>query len=175
MNTSSKRYALQWLKILLMFGACIGSLNVYSKTLPAPLMAALLVKVASFERQTSSKQNIVIQVINDDHLAKQLQTYIGQSIGQGKIIEIVSRSQAITETTDIVFVGRTSRLIDLLAETRKKNILTFTGHKTLAYEGVIVGLFDNEGVPGILLNLISSRESGLRWETDILDFVTLIE
>ena len=155
-----------------LFSLALLPFNTFAKPLPSSLTAALLVKVANYEHSLTLKDDINILVINDKAVADTLLDKIGVQIAGGKLQGVKHVERYSGEEADIIFIGRMKGAEQLVEKLALKSILTVSGDDRLLEDGVVLCLYDNEGVPGILLNLESSKKSGLLWNPDILNFAT---
>jgi hypothetical protein len=143
--------------------------------LPARLNAALTLKIASYELHLSNQKHISILVLNDLELSKYLKERIGTKIGNSTLSYVNHDSDINNYTPDIIFVGQQNKLNNTLSYAHKNKVLTITKGKKLALSGVVLTLYDDEGIPGIILNLGASKENDLTWNPEILNFASTIK
>ena len=161
--------------IIIFIGFLALPISAQDNALPTTLNAALTIKIASFETALNNKKNISILVINDKALHQQFKRQVGRNIAGGVLMDAFHDSDINQHKPDIIFIGRSKSSADIILYAEKNNVLTITSKKSLAEQGIALALFDDEGSPGILLNLVASRKHRLNWNPEILDFVSLLK
>ncbi len=150
----------------------------FSQELPAPLTSALMLKIVELEQSLSEGQKLTIAVINDKPLARILLSRQGKAIKNSqlnKILPINNLSELREVIPDIIFVGRTSSTKNIIKFANTHNILTITENIEAVSQGVILALYNNEGIPGILLNLSASKANGFQWQPEILNVASILK
>ena len=144
---------------------------------PPGLAAALIVKLAPFERNLSTRGgDLSICVIGAPLLADKLERAIGYRIGSGQLKEVVRSDSLPEEVPAIVCLGDSTKLSEVTAYTRENKVLSITTVPGLAAQGISlgIGIGDNRK-PEVTLNMISSREEDLDWNPAIFKIVKTIE
>lgn len=166
------------LSILLLMFFCFFQVHLVSQTLEAPenLVAALLVKLSAFEKTISSSGNVIVYVLGDPKVAVELQKVVGETIGQSKLALVLFGDKLPDEIPNILYVGKTTKLVQALAYSRKNKILSVTGIPELVKEGVTLGIgVGNDGKPKVILNLNSTIEENLLWNPAIMKVARTIK
>ncbi len=172
-----KRATRNFLTLTLSLGLILPNLS-FAQDLPTPLTSALMLKIVELEQNLSAGKQLTIMVINDPALAKTLKTRQGKAVKDSllaSVIAIEKLSEAGDNIPDILFIGRTKNTKDVIAFANKHKILTVTGDSNAVYQGMILAFYNNEGVPGILLNLPASKANGFQWQPEILNVVSVVK
>lgn len=145
--------------------------------LPTPLTAALMLRISELEKNISSGQSITIVVINNQSLAKLLENKKGTVIGNKSYIKDVIHLNNIKNlenyNANIIYVGRTEQMDTILDYAKTQQAITISSDINSIEQGIVLSLYDNEGIPGILLNLTASKSNSLNWNPDILNIVAI--
>lgn len=173
-SLKSKRAAHICVRIILSFLLGV-SLSLNARPLPAPLTAALILKISALEKQTREKKTLTIQVINDEELANYLIEHEGESFGNQTIGNVINGDTLGKQQPDIIFVGRGKSLDAITRYAIAHKIPTFSDDVALVNKNIVMAVYDNEGVPGIVLNQRLSQQHQLLWDPKILNFVKLVE
>lgn len=140
-----------------------------SAALPADLTAAILVKLLELELNVRKSQEIRIHVVDNFQLAEGLQKMVGARSGSARLTQ-VSFGEALPENgTDVLFFSSGENLESLVDYTRQKGVLSVTNDRWLVESGATLAIYNDEGLPGILLNHESSRREGRKWRPEILE------
>jgi hypothetical protein len=143
---------------------------------PADVTAALLIKVAAFEKNLNSSGDISIYVMDAPEVAAELQKGIGNAIGKSCLTQIESGADLPTSKPSILFVGSSSNVEKALEYTHSNKILSATGNPDLVEEGISLGLgIGEDEKPKILLNLNNSVNEGVDWNPAILKIARTIK
>jgi hypothetical protein len=141
------------------------------KDTPAPIAAALLVKVISFEKNISSS-DITIYVLGSSEITAELK----KAIGQANIKNVLSGNSLPATKPSILFIGDANKIAVAIEYTRKNKILSATNIPDLVAKGVTLGFgLGDDNKPKILLNLNSSVEEGLDWNPAIMKVAQIIK
>ncbi|UCC44080.1 MAG: DUF4154 domain-containing protein [Candidatus Zixiibacteriota bacterium] len=144
---------------------------------PPGLAAALIVKLAAFERNLASEEgDISICVIGAPLLAEKLERAIGYRIGSGQLKKVLQVDSIPEEVPTIVCLGDSTKLSEVKAYTRDNKILSVTTVPGLVAEGISLGIgIGGNRKPEVTLNLTSSREEDLDWNPAIFKIVQIVE
>ncbi len=151
----------------------ISCYSVCAEPLPQRLAAPILIKVISLEEMTSSKDNIDLFVAGNKLIAEYLQKRINTSIGQARLNSVSTQFSDDMEPPDVIYVGNVSdSYFSLLSNYAiKHKVMIVSEAPESISKQVAVAIYDNEGIPGILLNLSTSKKLALKWNPDILKVV----
>jgi hypothetical protein len=139
--------------------------------LPAPpeLAAALLVKLAAFEKRIAASGEVTVYVLGDSKAAAEFQKCIGAPIGPSKLARVASGAALPSETPSILFVGEKADVKAAVGYAKTRKILSAAADPARVVEGVSLGVgVGADGKPKIVLNLSSSSEEDLEWNPAIL-------
>ena len=141
------------------------------KDVPAPIAAALFVKVIGFEKNISNAE-ITIYVLGSSELALELK----KAIGQANIKNVLSGNNLPTTKPSVIFIADESKMAAAIEYTRKNKILSVTNIPDLVAKGITLGFgIGADNKPKILLNLNSSVEEGLDWNPAIMKVAQIIK
>ncbi len=149
--------------------------SVYAEPLPQRLAVPILLKVLSLEEVTSSKDNIDLLVAGNNLIAEYLQERINASIGQARLNSVSTQFSDDMEPPDVIYVGNVSDsyFSQLSAYANKHKVMLVSEMPERISKQVVVAIYDNEGMPGILLNLSASKKLALKWDPEILKVVDI--
>jgi hypothetical protein len=146
-----------------------GDLNAQSNMAPPPVAAALAIKVAAFEKNLSTADEISIFVLKSEDVANELRKGIGAKIGNATLTRVESGNVLPDSIPSLLFVGEGCDLDQALSYTRKYRIMSITHINDFSSKGVTVCLsVGRDGKPQIILNLSSTIEEGLSWNPAIM-------
>lgn len=151
--------------------------NIQTQETPVNVVAALILKVAAYERNISDKsEGVTIYVMGAADVADELRKGIGKLVGNSTLNAIDEGDGLPSAKPSILYVGDQSNVAEALAYTRSNKILSVTGKSRLVAEGVTLGIGVNEnGKPEIIINLSSSVEEGLDWNASIMKVAKTIK
>ncbi|HDQ44321.1 MAG TPA: DUF4154 domain-containing protein [bacterium] len=139
------------------------------KKTPADVAAAMLVKVAEFERNLSDGRDIQIYVMAAPEVAAELKKGIGSLIGKSTLRGVESGAGLPSTKPSILYVESASEVDRVLGYTRSQKILSATGNPDLVEKGITLGFgVGDDGKPKIVLNTVGSVQEGLDWNPAIL-------
>ncbi|MBK1879575.1 YfiR family protein [Pelagicoccus mobilis] len=142
-------------------------------SLPPSLSAAILVRLVALDSSRAGAEDIRIHVLGNEALAKELETHVGHSVG-ARVLGGVSVGDRLPEgRVDVVVVSNRANLPRVLAYSEKRGAISASTNPDFGRLGVSLVIYDDEGMPGILLNRSASRREGLRWEPEILQVAQL--
>lgn len=144
--------------------------NIQTQETPANVAAALILKVAAYERNISDKaEDVTVYVMGAVEVADELRKGIGKSVGNSTLNAIEEGDGLPSIKPSILYIGDESRVNEALEYTRSNKILSVTGKPSLVTEGVTLGIgISDSGKPEIIINLSSSVEEGLDWNASIM-------
>lgn len=165
---------------LMLLGSFICAFPVQSakadSDLPAKLAAALVLKIASFEKGVAKAGDVNVFVVNDAELQKELEKLVGQKIGSSELAKVRGGDSLPSSPPNIMVIGNSPSAIDAVNYAKSTKILSMTGSTEALKSGVAVGLVlgDNKK-PKILLNLSTSTASSLKWNPAIMKVAKVIK
>ena len=142
-----------------------------TKEAPAPIAAALLVKVIGFEKNISAG-DITIFVLGSGDITNELKKVIGQA----KIKSVQSGNSLPSSKPSILFVADNGKADAAMKYTQENKVLSATNMPDLVSKGVSLGFgvgADNK--PKILLNVTSSAKESLDWNPAIMKVAQIIK
>ncbi|MBN2425058.1 MAG: DUF4154 domain-containing protein [Calditrichaceae bacterium] len=135
-----------------------------TKEAPAPIAAALLVKVIGFEKNISAGE-ITIYVLGSSDITAELRKVIGTA----NIKSVQTGSSLPSTKPSILFIADEGKMAEAVEYTRKNKILSVTNLPELVSKGVTLGFgIGKADKPIILMNLTSSAEESLDWNPAIM-------
>ncbi|MBN2425061.1 MAG: YfiR family protein [Calditrichaceae bacterium] len=142
-----------------------------TKEAPAPIAAALLVKVIGFEKNISAG-DITIYVLGSSDVAKELKKVIGQA----NIKAVESGNSLPSSKPTILFIADEGKLNEAVKYTQDNKILSVTNIPELVEKGATLGFgIGSDNKPKILLNINSSAKEGLDWNPAIMKVAQVIK
>jgi hypothetical protein len=176
---TNKENEMRYQKIFLIIGAlCVlwNYASAQTKKAPAEVAAAMLVKVAAFEKGLSGGEVISIYVWGDAGVAAELQKGIGQLIGKSSLKSVESGNGLPTQKPSILFVGAAPNVDAALQYSHANKILSATGNPNLINKGITLGFgIGDDNKPKIFLNLNGSVQEGLEWNPAIMKIAKLVQ
>lgn len=136
---------------------------------PANVAAALIVKLAAFEKNIASGGDVTVYVMEAPEVAIELEKGIGQKIGSATLKTVLSGSELPGEKPAILYVGDKSKVEEAIGYTHTNKVLSMTGIPDLVNTGITLGFgVGSDGKPQIKLNLSSTVAEGLSWNPAIM-------
>jgi hypothetical protein len=147
------------------------------QVLPAPpeLAAALLVKLAAFEKRTAAAGDVTVYVLGDARAAAEFRKCVGTPIGTSRLARVGSGTVLPSEAPSILFVGEKADVKAAVGYSQNRKIMSAAADPARVTEGVSLGVgVGTDGKPKIVLNLSSSSEEDLDWNPAILKLAKTI-
>lgn len=136
---------------------------------PADLQVALLSKLVFFYKNVRTDGGgISIYVLGDQAVLDELKTKEGKLFGIKKLVKVDGGAELPSEVPSVLFVNDEAKAADAVAYAQKNKILSVTSNPKLVNQNITLGLGNEGGKPKIILNLSSSKEEGIEWNTAIL-------
>lgn len=154
--------------VIVALGLSVAS-TAEERPLPDRLTAAILVKLLELDETTAGKMQLRIHVVDDISLAESLRGLIGRKIGDGTLSSVSIGWDLPTKGTDVLLFTKNRNVGEYVNYARKHNVLTVANGSRFLAQGVSLAIFDDEGMPGILLNNGSSIREGQQWNPEILE------
>jgi hypothetical protein len=154
--------------VLLILGVIIQLVSAQNESAPAPVQAALFLKLLEFNKNISTAGKITIYVVDSPDFAAAMKKAEGKTVGGAVIDKVIEGSGIPTEKPSVIYVGSEPLVSNLLEYSSTNKILSITGNPLLAEKGVTLAVGTSGGKPKILLNLSSSKEEGIDWNPAIL-------
>ncbi|AWB65310.1 hypothetical protein C2869_02110 [Saccharobesus litoralis] len=162
---------------ILLLGVLLTSENSQAEPLPAGLVVPIMLKLVSLEDNLSQQDEITIQVIGRDDVADIAKARVGYAVGNAKLGAVTMADGMPKTAPDVIFAAKLSdaALAQLVEYCRQHNVVLIGEQPELINKGLALVLFNDEGVPGVLLNLAKSKQHQLRWHPDVLNVVTVVD
>ncbi len=164
-------------RVLVLFAAwvAVGLSGLCAKDgiLPDSLSAAIIVKVLAFESSEHRSASIRIHVMDNEKLARQLDKFRGSSIGDRNLVE-VSYGSSLVAGADVVIVSSKSSLKEAIDYATANGAIMVTNNPELQESGAALIVYDDEGLPGILLDRAVAKRDGLYWKPEILQIARIV-
>lgn len=153
---------------ILLLGRPVDS-AIGEEPLPNGLTAAILVKLLELEETRCKSPNIRIHVVDDLDLAESLQKLVGTPINNVRLSSVSFGTKLPKGGTDVVVFSGPGDVSRYVAYAREVGALSVTNNRRNLESGASLAIFNNEGIPGILLNHESSVREGMKWLPEILE------
>lgn len=143
--------------------------RINAEPLPAQLSAAITAKIIGYEQKLSQKPFVTLWFFGGSALAQELENYLPKNtiillnpVLQGPLPDmlVLESEQKNTES--------------ILEYVRGANTLTIANGLEFQGSNAAVILANDEGIPGIFVNLHVCKHQKLFWESEFLDWVTPI-
>lgn len=172
MISLGKRSKSVWLVLITALGSPVA-LN--AEDLPDGLTAAILVKVLELEEECCKTKDLRIHVMDDVPLAESLQKLVGKRIDEGRLSKVTYGHPLPKLGVDILLFNSQRNARTYIEYARRHGALSVTGNRRIVEDGVSLAIYNDEGMPGILLNNASSIREGKNWKPEILEIADLFE
>ncbi len=137
---------------------------------PTKIQAALFMKLLTFDKNLSKKENITIHIIGSSDFAAEIEKRVGSKIGSSTLSAITQGPDIPKQKPSVIYLGDASKLNEVLQYTSTNKILSITGMAELVPKGVSlgVGISVKDNKPKVLLNKNSSKNENIYWNPAIL-------
>ncbi len=143
---------------------------------PSNIAAALLLKIAGYEQNSSSGGDYVIHVLGSPEMEQELKAGIGQAIGKSKLVSVTSSNTLPDTPPNLLFIGDEKLIGAALEYAHSNHVFTATNSNALSAQGVSLGiLVGSDGKPKIVLNLTGSKEENLNWNPAVMKIAKTIK
>jgi len=143
---------------------------------PPYVAAALIIKLAAFETNISSSEEVSIYILGESEITAELEKGIGQAIGSAKLASVGSGNTLPEEKPSILVIGSSEKKDIGIEYSQQFDILTMTGHIDLVDDGVTLGFGIGEnGKPVIKLNLSSTVLENVSWNPAIMKLAKTVK
>ena len=149
----------------------LGQASPLGKPLPPKLTAAILVKLATFESKAAEKSTLRVHVISDAALFNELKNGTWKTT----LVEVSFGPSIPSTGVDVIFISRSTDLDLAIDYSRSNRAIAATDDPRLAKNGASLAVFDDQGLPGILINAAASKAAGLHWKADIMQIAKLTD
>ncbi|MBN2010984.1 YfiR family protein [candidate division KSB1 bacterium] len=171
---NSRHYLMIVLSILLLFSFINSPIYAQLQDAPANIAAALVLKLASFDKGISG--DFTIYVIDAPEVAKELEKGVGKTVQGATLSKVESGSTLPSAKPNLLYVGSDAKLQDALKYARENKVLTASAVADLTSKGVTLGIgVGDDGKPKIMLNLTASEEEGRDWNPAIMKVAKTIK
>ncbi len=189
---ASLRATRPWLGVLLVLAASPvrAAPEAEAARVPAPLQAAILLKALKYEQrlgEAGGKLRIGVLRKRGDAASGAAQREMIESLGklasasapgvQGRGVQVLGLDERGygAQPVDVLYLcpGLEQALAQVIAHTRKKQILTVTGEADLVARGAAMGIVVHAGKPQILIHLSAARAEGARFSSALLKIAKL--
>lgn len=163
--------------LLLAFSIAIllSPLYAQAKPLPTPMTGAIILKLMQLEAEGEATNDLKILVVNDPDLGKYLHTKIGTRIGKRQLTQVWNDKIPEDAKPNIIYINSNKQLNDVVAYAKEIQALTISSDISKAAQGVVLFIYDDEGLPGISINISASKAIGYKWNPKILEISKAIQ
>ncbi len=142
---------------------------------PAPLQAALFLKLLAFDKNIASGGTITLYVIGSPEFAAEMKKAEGKPVGTATLAKVIEGDGVPSEKPSVIYAGTEAKLSEIIAYTKSKKVLSITGNPALVSKDVSLVVGISEAKPKIMLNLSSSKDEGIDWNPAILKVAATIK
>ncbi len=143
---------------------------------PASVSAALIIKLAAFEKKVAGSGSVTIYVMGDSEVAKEFQKVVGTDVGGAKLKSVESGDGLPASTPTILYVGNAAKAAEASKYSQSNKILSTTGIPDMVSSGITLGIgVGGDGKPKVLLNKASSGSEGCDWNPAIMKVATVVK
>lgn len=142
---------------------------------PAPLQAALFLKLLAFDKNIASGSSVTIYVVGAPEFAAEMKKTEGKPVGTSTLGKVVEGDGVPAEKPSVIYIGAEAKLSEIIAYTKSNKILSITGNPALVSKDVSLVVGISESKPKIMLNLSSSKDEGIDWNPAILKVAATIK
>ncbi|MDN3640540.1 YfiR family protein [Simiduia curdlanivorans] len=147
----------------------------HAKPLPTQMTGAIILKLMQLEASSDTSNTLNILVINDPSLAKYLSSKVGTKVGKMTLTQVWQDTAPSQKTPNIIYINTNKQLEKTMAYAKGIKALTISNDLNLAKSGVVLFIYDDEGLPGIALNIDASKRMGYKWDAKILEISKAIQ
>lgn len=158
----------------LFFAVAVGSRG-DDQSLPDSMTAAILVKLLELEEHACKIEDLRIHVVESEALAESIRRFVGSEIGDGQLKEVTIGGDLPENGTDVVVFEGNRNVSTYVDYARKHGALSVSTLRHGAELGASLAIYDDEGLPGVMLNHESSIKEGRKWKPEILDIAELFK
>ena len=161
--------------VTLLFRIGLGEAQI--KDAPPDVAAAIIVKVAGFEKKISdSEKGITIYVLGNPEVAAELEKGVGQPIGKSTLKSVEKGNSLPGSPPDILFTTDKSKVNAVLDYARANKVMSVTSIPDLVDKGIALGVgIGDDDKPKILLNLTGSGDEGLNWNPAVIKIAKTVK
>lgn len=141
--------------------------------LPDSLSAAIIVKVLGFESSERPNESMRIHVLDNENLALQLAKFEGSEVRGRKLVGVTYGSE-IPPEVNVVVASSGGSINSAVSYAESNRAISVTNNPNLLERGAALVVYDDEGLPGILLDKAAAKREGLYWEPDILHIARIV-
>lgn len=163
-----------WVVLGVWVSLAVQRVDAQDGALPDSLSAAIIVKVLAFESSDHGMDSMCIHVMDNEELAHQLKEFEGSKV-RGRVLSGVTYGASISPQADVVVASGRVSLVEAVSYAKSNRAISVTNNPKLIELGAALIVFDDEGLPGILLNLDAAKREGLYWEPEILHIARIVE
>ncbi|BFM12418.1 hypothetical protein R50072_25710 [Simiduia litorea] len=147
----------------------------HAKPLPTQMTGAIILKLMQLEARSDAPSELNILIINDPDLVKYLRTKVGAKIGNMTLAKVWLNVAPNQETPHLIYLNSSKQLEKTIAYAKDINALTISNDISQAKSGVVLFIYDDEGMPGIAMNIGASKLMGYKWDPKILKISRAIQ
>ncbi|GAA5316440.1 MAG: hypothetical protein AseanaTS_16440 [Candidatus Pelagadaptatus aseana] len=140
-----------------------------AKPLPEKMSAVLLLKSLELVENLDLQDPVKVLVLGNVKVANTLEALMNNSADRPLQVQVLTNQAPELVQPDVIFLSPQASLPEVMLYAEQSKVLTVTDNIDLATQGVVLTLYDNEGLPGIILNVGASRASGVQWSPQILE------
>lgn len=136
-----------------------------------------MLKLLSLEARLANKPQVAIYVMSNEAVINSLKIGIDITASTRPIYTLDSGDTLPNVKPDVIYFSYTNKnqLAAVRAYCQKHNVLLIGDEPNQIANGFAIVLHNDEGLPGIVLNISQSKTLGLKWHPDVLNVVSIYE
>jgi hypothetical protein len=155
---------------------CFGlSSSLQARPLPEKFTAALLLKLVVLEKGLAEKRELHIHVLDNMLLTEALIDMSKRRRADMLALTITGSSKLPLEVPDVLFIGDRAATERGIQYCEEHKVMSVSDNVALSPAGASLVLYDDDGLPGIILNLATSRKERLHWQAQILEIAEPVD
>ncbi len=157
-----------------MLSMLVMSSVAFADSLPDKLTVAIIFKLIEYDERFDKRESVKVHVISSASIASVMAGYQGKRFNNLEIMKVTHSDKLPESEVDVIFIGG-GKIKEIVDHARENRVLTVTNRPDYSKDGVSLIVFNDEGLPGILINTVSSGLEGVLWKPEVLDVARTID
>lgn len=149
----------------------------WAEALPARLSSAIAVKLIAMEQSRAGDDSVAIYVVGGAKVYSNLRRI--HNAGQSGLLlaEPKAGSGLPKGKVDVIYLakGYENQLPLYVDYARNHNALLIGESPEYINQGLVFAIFNDKGLPGVMLNINESNRLKLKWDPQVLEVVKLVD
>lgn len=146
------------------------------KKAPASQVPQAIIQACVFEKRISAKDEISIFVMGDGEIAKTLEMYEKQKLGNSILANVGVGQKAPSDKPTILILGDPDLVGQATAYCQENSVLSITNIPDMVKEGISLGIgVDEAGSLKLIINPRASAKEGNNWNLAIMKLAKIIQ